>query len=327
MTFVLLTGAGFSRNWGGWLASEAFEYLLGCSEIDDELRKMLWKSKSAGGFEDTLSDLQGEYARSAEPVTKKKLDTLESALVGMFNAMDNAFEIAQFENIHDVRFLISAFLNRFDAIFTLNQDLLLELHYFDNSIALSSGRRFNGWQMPGTRLLHPNPPYHNPSLAKRAPRAPDKTAFQEQGGLQPYYKLHGSSNWRTDAGERMLVMGGNKSVTINQHPLLSWYNKKFVEYLGRPQVRLMVIGYSFSDEHINRTIMDAAGKGHLQLFIVDPQGVDVLDKLPARVLMRVAGPLMTALNPHLIGASRRSLRTIFGSDPVEFGKLMRFFDS
>ena len=32
MPCVLLTGAGFSRNWGGWLAIEAFEYLLGCPE-------------------------------------------------------------------------------------------------------------------------------------------------------------------------------------------------------------------------------------------------------------------------------------------------------
>jgi hypothetical protein len=29
MPHYLLTGAGFSRNWGGWLANEAFEYLLG----------------------------------------------------------------------------------------------------------------------------------------------------------------------------------------------------------------------------------------------------------------------------------------------------------
>jgi hypothetical protein len=28
MQHILLTGAGFSRNWGGWLADEAFEYLL-----------------------------------------------------------------------------------------------------------------------------------------------------------------------------------------------------------------------------------------------------------------------------------------------------------
>jgi len=29
----LLTGAGFSRNWGGWLVNEAFEYLLGSKGV------------------------------------------------------------------------------------------------------------------------------------------------------------------------------------------------------------------------------------------------------------------------------------------------------
>jgi hypothetical protein len=37
---VPLLVAAFSRNWGGWLASEAFEYLLGRPEIDDPLRQL-----------------------------------------------------------------------------------------------------------------------------------------------------------------------------------------------------------------------------------------------------------------------------------------------
>ena len=56
MTPILLTGAGFSHNWGGWLASEAFEYLLGCTEIDQGTRQLLWASRDeGGGFEDTLA--------------------------------------------------------------------------------------------------------------------------------------------------------------------------------------------------------------------------------------------------------------------------------
>jgi hypothetical protein len=43
MSHILLTGAGFSRNWGGWLATEAFEYLLGAVEVDDQLRHLLWQ--------------------------------------------------------------------------------------------------------------------------------------------------------------------------------------------------------------------------------------------------------------------------------------------
>jgi hypothetical protein len=49
MGHVLLTGAGFSRNWGGWLANEAFEYLIGSPEIDDHIRHLLWTHKGRGG--------------------------------------------------------------------------------------------------------------------------------------------------------------------------------------------------------------------------------------------------------------------------------------
>ena len=63
MPHYLLTGAGFSRNWGGWLANEAFEYLLGAPEIDDHLRNVLWGAKLRGeGFEGALSMVQGAYA-------------------------------------------------------------------------------------------------------------------------------------------------------------------------------------------------------------------------------------------------------------------------
>jgi hypothetical protein len=44
---ILLLGAGFSRNWGGWLASEAFEYLLGCPQVDEDIRSLLCGRTSA----------------------------------------------------------------------------------------------------------------------------------------------------------------------------------------------------------------------------------------------------------------------------------------
>jgi len=83
----------------------------------------------------------------------------------------------------------------------------------------------------------------------------------------------------------------------------------------------MVIGYSFGDEHINVAIRDAAEKGTLKLFLIDPSGVDVLTK------NRLAPPgyMFEKLQPHLIGASRRLLSEIFGGDMVEHGKVMRFF--
>jgi hypothetical protein len=56
---LLLTGAGFSYNWGGYLASEAFEFLLSVTDGDDDLRSLLWREHQAHlGFEDTLAKLQ-----------------------------------------------------------------------------------------------------------------------------------------------------------------------------------------------------------------------------------------------------------------------------
>jgi hypothetical protein len=77
----------------------------------------------------------------------------------------------------------------------------------------------------------------------------------------------------------------------------------------------MVIGYSFSDAHINRAILKAAEKGTLRLFMIDPQGVDILKT-----------DLM-ALNRYIIGASRRPLLTTIASDRVEYGRLTRFFEA
>lgn len=74
MNHLLLLGAGFSRNWGGWLANEVFEYLLGCEQIqqDDYLKTLLWKSRNTGGFEKALSEVQANH--------KKALPLFEAAI-------------------------------------------------------------------------------------------------------------------------------------------------------------------------------------------------------------------------------------------------------
>jgi hypothetical protein len=150
MPHVLLTGAGFSHNWGGWLANEAFEYLLGCSEVDGPLRDKLWLSKnSGGGFEDALAALQS----SQNTEEQRQLDNLTAALVGMFNAMGQGFMYKTFEPQSQIILMVRTFLINFNAIFTLNQDTLLEQHYFNDNIMLGSSGRWGGWELPGMPFL------------------------------------------------------------------------------------------------------------------------------------------------------------------------------
>lgn len=93
----------------------------------------------------------------------------------------------------------------------------------------------------------------------------------------------------------------------------------------------MVIGYSFGDAHINQAIIDAAKTKQLGIFIIDPSGSDVISNTN-RTFVRPTGlyaanELETVLHPAIIGASRRSMRDIFGANAaVEHSKVMRFFD-
>jgi len=327
MTHLLLTGAGFSRNWGGWLADEAFEYLIGCPEINEQIRTELWKSKNSGyGFENTLNELRQLVQRhGGEPFTTN-LRTFEAMLESMFNTMNNAFKNTELNPLHNPSLmggqvdLVRHFLAHFDAIFTLNQDALLELKYnVPNAVRdLSDGARWRDMYSPG--LVAKNvqgTPYGPPGLYEVG-----NSDFKLEPSRQPYFKLHGSSNWR-DGDSMLLVMGGNKGTDTDNHPLLRNYKARFTEALSKSDTKLVIIGYSFLDPHINEIIACGAAHG-AKFFIVDIRGVDVLDN--AAPLGNLSNPISFKDNIFrcIEGGSRRNLISTFASDRVEYAKIMRF---
>jgi hypothetical protein len=139
MRKILLTGAGFSRMWGGWLASEAFEFLLGIDGLHPNTRRILWRAKEDGtGFEGVYSALR-DRANSQEGFAI--FDQFDTAVRDMFFVMNSRYEKFRF---HDN---IMRFLAGFDAIFTLNQDTLKEARYVwmePNLIRKISQGRFLG---------------------------------------------------------------------------------------------------------------------------------------------------------------------------------------
>ena len=242
----------------------------------------------------------------------------------MFNLMDQGLQVQEFvfQKSHlDIR----RFLAHFDVIATLNQDLFLERKYFPYITQSDNSKRWASGESPGVA-----PPasgqYHDANLEVGARRQPmERENFTIFPHVQPYLKLHGSSNWFDADGRRMLVVGGGKAAAIGASPLLAWYANTFRGLLHRPGARLMVIGYGFADEHINQVIQEACQAG-LQIFIIDPTGANVIDKRPKAPLSGPIPPFMEAVQDKLIGASRRSLAEIFGSDQVEWQKVMKFFE-
>jgi hypothetical protein len=318
MQHFLLLGAGFSRNWGGWLASEVFEYLLGCPEIISNLhlRRALWKTKDAGGFEQTLALVQADRSLG-DAERHQATHAFDSALMRMFDDMNAALlEVDELEFPTPQRNTVSSLLTRFDAIFTLNQDLLLEHLYM--------GGGFRATQLPGLQGL--------PSVDGRIADSWVKGLWTDSGqtlidkNLQPIYKLHGSTNWRATAGGNLLVLGAAKTQLIQSSRLLRSYADIFEQSLSRTDARLMVIGYGFGDTHINECLARAAQHG-MRMFVIDPKGSDLarsLNRTRANRQIIAGTPEEALFEECLIGASRRTLREIFGTDVVEQNKLERF---
>ena len=144
---------------------------------------------SAGNYEATVQHFR-DLAKSGDDAEYKRLMGI---LTGMFRAMNNAYGIRRFrfDTTTDTRYQLSKFMHRFDWIFTLNQDTLLEQHYFTNGFDLASQNRWDGPAIPGIEKLNPaeQVSQHTLYVAKQ-------NGFElPRGRSQPYIKLHGSSNW------------------------------------------------------------------------------------------------------------------------------------
>ena len=314
MKHILLLGAGFSCNWGGWSAADVNDFLPTVANVraDRHVLQVLSRTASAGGFEAALAELREDYAKAPTQENLAHLQTLQSAVTVMFRTMERGFASRPDWNFkHTVEYKIAHFLSGFDAIFTLNQDLLFERHYYDADLALNQPKKWFGWRRPGIRALNDlnqGRPY-DVSLVTWTPIAPP---FRLEAAHQPYIKMHGSWNWWSADGQQMLIMGGNKPAAIQQHPLLQWYHGLFETYLSEPDSGLMVIGYGFGDPHINQMIERAADKNPtMLLFAVDPRGRSIL---PARISQIDAA-----------GTSRPLLKDTFAGNEAERLKLMSFF--
>jgi hypothetical protein len=311
MADLLLTGAGFSYNWGGLLGLDFFGRLLGDESLDAHTRGLMFENRHKGGFEQVMAILQSEYQHKNDRETKERLQKFTGAIIGLFNGMNNSYLAGHFEFQNEVRYMVRPFLERFDALFTLNQDGLLEIHYFQGFV----GGRWDSCDLPGTKNFGPPPHIQGSIYDKIAKRTPDLPNLRLYPRRQPYIKLHGSANWVVDEKSGiLLILGGAKTDAIKEHPLLVEYLRIFREHLTRPNTRLMIIGYSFHDEHINEAILAGISSG-LKIFIVDPRGVAAIENIDSNRIIR----------PSIIGESRKPLTATFGRDHTEHDFLMSFF--
>jgi len=203
--------------------------------------------------------------------------SLEDAVNRVFHLMDtvtlDAAGVAQVSKL-------AQFLGRLRSIdqtayfFTLNQDLFFERHLHG--------------PLSGINVLYPGVPkakceislgFPNKELDEdfmvEIPENPAALGVDLAGHFN-YIKLHGSSNWRRQDGTNMLVIGGAKEEQISSANLLKWYRDIFERVLQKRGLRILIVGYGFGDDHINRVLFDSAVNKSGELFVISPQDAGTL---------------------------------------------------
>lgn len=304
---VLLTGAGWSRNWGAPLASDVWSSLIGHRAVQAQplLREMLLNEPS---FEVALARTH------SPPFTAQDRNILEQAILDIFVSMDR--EIARPDhdpwiNVYKVQELLFRFWggrgdgNQAGFLFTLNQDLFMERNLYNEHMAGAARGALPGLALvPGQRWFTTDIGRFGPDFIMQPPA--DPAAQGRLHGQMNVIKLHGSFNWRSADGSNLMVVGTEKTAMISVMPLLSWYWEIFRQVLAAGDVRLMIVGYGFGDEHINAAIADAVEKYSLSVFIWD-QGSDLMGRV-------LAAPHGARIWKGLISTATRPMAEVFPSN-------------
>lgn len=274
---ILLTGAGFTHNIGAPLAKDMWAEIFNNKSIQTEPRV---RSLMLNDF-----DYESVYYSVMEGnFTEDEKDAINEAVYNAYVNLDYIVRNWCFTadspypvNSHKVSELISRFSdNNFQGyFFTLNQDLFIERKYLGQQKCSSPGIRWEPeFMMHNMRDLELS--------EKEFCRLPDKDELKEKKEeiLKTckflYIKLHGSYGWLSYDGSKKLVIGGRKEEQIQKEPLLTWYFEIFKNVLSQPEHHLLIIGYGFGDEHINKIIADAVEQSGLKIYIVSPKPVDEL---------------------------------------------------
>lgn len=268
---ILLTGAGFTHNFGAPLAKGMWSLIFNHEQIQTSprVKNLLLRNVD---FESVYhSIMEGDYDESekhamsvAVASTYEKLDSIVRDWV--FRG-DSSHPV----NIYGVQKLIDLFprVNKKGFFFTLNQDLFIERHYYNGQRPVIPGiQHRQEWFSSLFRMPLKQSDYSQ--LPTSAFIEDNKDRILSDSNFF-YIKLHGSQNWVSSPGSQTMVIGRRKSRRLREEPLLSWYFDIFKDVVLQQNRRLLIIGYGFRDNHINRVISEAVEKHGLKIFVISPQ--------------------------------------------------------
>lgn len=262
---ILLTGAGFSYDFGGFLRKEMWEKLFNDRFLKENYPRINKLANEVPNY-----DYESIYSEVHAAFCQEERNAIDQVFLKVYSQLDESIRgvFGRQNAPRDVRELIQRFSRKYDGgeyFFTLNQDLLIERLFFTDM------------HIPGFTAGNGISLIRDKEFAEEYTYVVPSDLSNEESLKVPklhYIKLHGSFNWRSSDGHSRMVIGKNKRGQIASEPLLEFYFNTLVKELSQKYVQLLVIGYSFLDEHINEVI----AKSNIELHIIDRLDFDSFKK-------------------------------------------------
>lgn len=305
---MVLTGAGFTKNFGGYLSSEMWTQIFNHPSVQahDNLRTLLLNDLN---FENVYSVVMEDEEH--EQFSDEEQDALMTAIENAYRNLDqqisryNQESVGYFpqRNLAKLVHHLSTYSGSERALwFTLNQDIFMERHFHWRATGAPAFQA----DFYGSRSMQLTPaPIRLPS-----PETSQEMLNQQLDGSvtmhagPSYIKLHGSYCWQSWTDRPGMVLGMNKETVIEDEPLLQCYFdllKSVIQDGGR---KLLIIGYGFRDIHVNKMLLDGVMSHGLELFVIHPAPPDRFKKA-----------FWEALEPLSKGAPKRMWRGLRGYFP------------
>ncbi len=307
---ILLTGAGFTKNFGGFLGNEIWAQIFNEPEIqnNENLRNLLQEDYD---FESVYSSVMtGRFSEEDKNTMKKVVEkaykNLDDAIKDWVFTETSPYPV----NWYGWGKLTNLFVgqgNEKGLFFTLNQDIFIE--------------RRSGHRPPGAPFF-PSELYNGycrdftsdkfVTLPKEDAVTKAEQAFRDHAGLA-YIKLHGSYGWKSSDGLNQMVIGKNKSELIEKEPLLKWYFDLFQKVIAEGNKKVLIVGYGFGDQHINTALVEGVEKYGLQIYVISTRPPAELKQHFARGGHFYALPILKGLR----GYYQYELKQIFPGNQEE----------
>jgi hypothetical protein len=272
--YILFTGAGFTHNFGAPLARNMWCWIFNHPKVqqEHEIKELMLREYDYESVYDTVinSDYNVQEKEAISIAVKDTYDRLDMIIRDWSFRTGAPYPV----NIYKLQNLIDLFSkkNKKGFIFTVNQDLLLERHYYNGDRPVIPGiQPKQSWFSSIFREAVKGQSYVE--LPSKEDLERKKDVILDENRFF-YIKMHGSQNWQSKTRPNQMVIGRGKKKQIEEEPLLGWYFELFKEALLKNDVQILFIGYGFGDEHINEIIAKAVLEYSLGIHIICPSDVE-----------------------------------------------------